>query len=80
VVVGDGPLRKHYYAPPWRPRHHFVGSVSESAGYYAHRAMYACPTTRLHSESRSRIDGVRDARRLIDIFGFRDVVKHERRH
>jgi phosphatidylinositol alpha-mannosyltransferase len=81
VVVGDGPLRKHYYrAAGGDPDITFVGSVlGERPGYYAHSAMYACPTTKA-SFGITLLESMACETPVVcsDIFGFRDVVKHER--
>jgi phosphatidylinositol alpha-mannosyltransferase len=81
VVVGDGPLRKHYYrAAGGDPDITFVGSVlGERPGYYAHSAMYACPTTKA-SFGITLLESMACETPVVcsDIYGFRDVVKHER--
>src|SRR3954468_15595138 len=48
VVVGDGPLREHYYrAAGGDPDITFVGAVlDDRPSYYAHSDVYACPTTK----------------------------------
>ncbi len=48
LIVGDGPLRKHYYKQAGRDSDiTFAGAVLEGRpSYYAHSAMYACPTTK----------------------------------
>ncbi|PYP54572.1 MAG: hypothetical protein DMD39_00765 [Gemmatimonadetes bacterium] len=81
VVVGDGPLRKHYYrAAGGDPDITFVGSVlGERPGYYAHSAMYACPTTKA-SFGITLLESMACETPVVcsDIYGFRDVVRHER--
>jgi len=81
VVVGDGPLRKHYYrAAGGDPDITFVGSVlGERPSYYAHSAMYACPTTKA-SFGITLLESMACETPVVcsDIYGFRDVVKHER--
>ena len=81
VVVGDGPLRNHYYrAAGGDPDITFVGSVlRDRPGYYAHSAMYACPTTKA-SFGITLLESMACETPVVcsDIYGFRDVVKHER--
>jgi phosphatidylinositol alpha-mannosyltransferase len=81
VVVGDGPLRKHYYrAAGGDPDITFVGSVLNARpSYYAHAAMYACPTTKA-SFGITLLESMACETPVIcsDILGFRDVVKDER--
>ena len=81
VVVGDGPLRKHYYrAAGGDPDISFVGSVLGSRpSYYAHSAIYACPTTKA-SFGITLLESMACETPVVcsDILGFRDVVKHER--
>jgi phosphatidyl-myo-inositol alpha-mannosyltransferase len=81
VVVGDGPLRKHYYrAAGGDPDITFVGSVlGERPGYYAHSAIYACPTTKA-SFGITLLESMACETPVVcsDIYGFRDVVRHER--
>ena len=81
VIVGDGPLRKHYYrAAGGHPDITFVGSVLGSRpSYYAHSAMYACPTTKA-SFGITLLESMACETPVVcsDILGFRDVVKHER--
>ena len=81
VVVGDGPLRKHYYrAAGGDPGIEFVGAVLGSRpSYYAHSAMYACPTTKA-SFGITLLESMACETPVVcsDILGFRDVVKHER--
>ena len=81
VVVGDGPLRSHYYrAAGGDPDITFAGSVlRDRPGYYAHSAMYACPTTKA-SFGITLLESMACETPVVcsDIPGFRDVVKHER--
>jgi phosphatidylinositol alpha-mannosyltransferase len=81
VVVGDGPLRKHYFrAAAGDPDITFVGSVlHERPNYYAHSAMYACPTTKA-SFGITLLESMACETPVVcsDIYGFRDVVRHER--
>jgi len=81
VVVGDGPLRKHYYrAAAGDPDITFVGSVLHARpSYYAHAAMYACPTTKA-SFGITLLESMACETPVVcsDILGFRDVVEHGR--
>ena len=81
VVVGDGPLRKHYYrAAGGDPDITFVGSVLKGRpSYYAHAAMYACPTTKA-SFGITLLESMACETPVVcsDILGFRDVVKDGR--
>lgn len=81
VVVGDGPLRNHYYrAADADPGITFVGAVLKSRpSYYAHSAIYACPTTKA-SFGITLLESMACETPVVcsDILGFRDVVKHER--
>ncbi|MEO8194149.1 MAG: glycosyltransferase family 4 protein [Gemmatimonadales bacterium] len=81
VVVGDGPLRKHYYrAAAGDPDITFVGAVLGSRpSYYAHSSMYACPTTKA-SFGITLLESMACETPVVcsDILGFRDVVRHER--
>jgi phosphatidylinositol alpha-mannosyltransferase len=81
VVVGDGPLRNHYYrAAAGDPGITFVGAVLGSRpSYYAHSAMYACPTTKA-SFGITLLEAMACETPVVcsDILGFRDVVRHER--
>ncbi|HVF39802.1 MAG TPA: glycosyltransferase family 4 protein [Gemmatimonadaceae bacterium] len=81
VVVGDGPLRKHYYrAAGGDPNITFVGAVLGSRpSYYAHSSIYACPTTKA-SFGITLLESMACETPVVcsDILGFRDVVKHER--
>ena len=81
VVVGDGPLREHYY----KQAHGddditFVGAVLEGRpSYYAHSSIYACPTTKA-SFGITLLESMACATPIVcsDILGFRDVVEHGR--
>jgi phosphatidylinositol alpha-mannosyltransferase len=81
VVVGDGPLRNHYYrAARGDSGITFVGAVlGARPSYYAHSAMYACPTTKA-SFGITLLESMACETPVIcsDILGFRDVVQHER--
>lgn len=81
VVVGDGPLRNHYFrAANGDPGITFVGAVLGSRpSYYAHSAIYACPTTKA-SFGITLLESMACETPVVcsDIPGFRDVVKHER--
>jgi phosphatidyl-myo-inositol alpha-mannosyltransferase len=81
IVVGDGPLRKHYYrAAKGDPGITFVGAVLGSRpSYYAHSSIYACPTTKA-SFGITLLESMACETPVIcsDIPGFRDVVQHER--
>jgi phosphatidyl-myo-inositol alpha-mannosyltransferase len=81
VVVGDGPLRKHYYrAAGGDPDITFVGAVLEGRpSYYAHASVYACPTTKA-SFGITLLESMACQTAIVcsDIMGFRDVVKDER--
>lgn len=81
VVVGDGPLRNHYYrAAGGDPGITFAGAVLGSRpSYYAHAAMYACPTTKA-SFGITLLESMACETPVVcsDILGFRDVVEHER--
>jgi phosphatidylinositol alpha-mannosyltransferase len=81
VVVGDGPLRKHYFRAAGNdPDITFVGAVLDGRpGYYAHSAIYACPTTKA-SFGITLLESMACETPIVcsDILGFRDVVKHER--
>lgn len=81
VVVGDGPLRGHYYrAAAGDPDITFVGSVlTTRPSYYAHAAMYACPTTKA-SFGITLLESMACETPVVcsDILGFRDVVKDGR--
>lgn len=81
VVVGDGPLRERYYAQAaGHPDITFVGPVlDERPGYYAHSAIYACPTTKA-SFGITLLEAMACRTPIVcsDILGFRDVVVHGR--
>jgi phosphatidylinositol alpha-mannosyltransferase len=77
VVVGDGPLREHYYKQAnGDPDIVFVGSVLEGRpSYYAHSSVYACPTTKA-SFGITLLEAMACETPIVcsDILGFRDVV------
>ena len=81
VVVGDGPLREHYYKQARGDDDiTFVGAVLEGRpSYYAHSSIYACPTTKA-SFGITLLESMACATPIVcsDILGFRDVVVHER--
>ena len=81
VVVGDGPLRKHYYRAAGNdPDIMFVGSVLDGRpSYYAHSSIYACPTTKA-SFGITLLESMACETPVVcsDILGFRDVVKNGR--
>jgi phosphatidylinositol alpha-mannosyltransferase len=81
LIVGDGPLRKHYYKQAGRdPDITFAGAVLEGRpSYYAHSAMYACPTTKA-SFGITLLESMACQTPIVcsDILGFRDVVMHQR--
>src|ERR1044071_7424611 len=81
VVVGDGPLREHYYKQANGDKDIvFVGAVLEGRpSYYAHSSVYACPTTKA-SFGITLLESMACETPVVcsDILGFRDVVKHER--
>ena len=81
VVVGDGPLREHYYKQANGDRDIvFVGAVLEGRpSYYAHSSVYACPTTKA-SFGITLLESMACETPVVcsDILGFRDVVVDER--
>jgi phosphatidyl-myo-inositol alpha-mannosyltransferase len=81
VVVGDGPLRDHYYRQAKGATDiKFVGAVLEGRpSYYAHSTVYACPTTKA-SFGITLLEAMACETPIVcsDILGFRDVVKHGR--
>lgn len=81
VVVGDGPLREHYYREAaGDPDIRFAGSVlGARPGYYASSTLYACPTTKA-SFGITLLEAMACQTPIVcsDIAGFRDVVEHER--
>lgn len=81
VVVGDGPLRNHYYRAAGGDKDiTFVGAVLHGRpSYYAHSAIYACPTTKA-SFGITLLESMACETPVVcsDILGFRDVVKNER--
>lgn len=81
IVVGDGPLRDHYYRlAGGDPDIVFVGAVLEGRpSYYAHSTVYACPTTKA-SFGITLLESMACETPVVcsDILGFRDVVEHDR--
>ena len=81
IVVGDGPLREHYYKQARGDDDiTFVGAVLEGRpSYYAHSSIYACPTTKA-SFGITLLESMACATPIVcsDILGFRDVVKNGR--
>ena len=81
VVVGDGPLRNHYYRTAGNdPDITFVGAVLNGRpNYYAHSSIYACPTTKA-SFGITLLESMACQTPIVcsDILGFRDVVMHGR--
>ena len=77
VVVGDGPLREHYYKQANGDNDiTFVGAVLEGRpSYYAHSSVYACPTTKA-SFGITLLESMACETPVVcsDILGFRDVV------
>jgi phosphatidyl-myo-inositol alpha-mannosyltransferase len=77
VVVGDGPLRNHYYKQARGLSDiTFVGSVlQERPSYYANSTVYACPTTKA-SFGITLLEAMACETPIVcsDILGFRDVV------
>ena len=81
VVVGDGPLRNHYYKQARGLKDIvFVGSVLKGRpSYYANSTVYACPTTKA-SFGITLLEAMACETPIVcsDILGFRDVVADER--
>jgi len=81
VVVGDGPLRDHYRRHAGGdPDVTFVGPVLDGRpGFYAHSAVYACPTT-IASFGITLLEAMACETPIVcsNIPGFWDVVEHER--
>jgi phosphatidyl-myo-inositol alpha-mannosyltransferase len=77
VVVGDGPLRGHYYKQARGLKDiTFVGSVLQGRpSYYANSTVYACPTTKA-SFGITLLEAMACETPIVcsDILGFRDVV------
>jgi phosphatidyl-myo-inositol alpha-mannosyltransferase len=77
VIVGDGPLREHYYKQANGDKDiTFVGAVLEGRpSYYAHSSVYACPTTKA-SFGITLLESMACETPVVcsDILGFRDVV------
>jgi phosphatidylinositol alpha-mannosyltransferase len=81
VVVGDGPLREHYYTQARGDADiTFVGAILEGRpSYYAHSSIYACPTTKA-SFGITLLEAMACETPIVcsDILGFRDVVVNGR--
>lgn len=81
IVVGDGPLRDHYYRAAGGDQDIvFVGAVLEGRpSYYANSTVYACPTTKA-SFGITLLESMACETPIVcsDILGFRDVVTHDR--
>jgi len=81
VVVGDGPLREHYYKQANGDKDiTFVGAVLEGRpSYYAHSSIYACPTTKA-SFGITLLESMACETPIVcsDILGFQDVVVNGR--
>ena len=81
IVAGDGPLRDRYRRMAGGdPNISFVGAVlGDRPGYYAHSAVYACPTTKA-SFGVTLLEAMACETPIVcsDILGFRDVVMHGR--
>src|SRR5262245_6003625 len=81
LVVGDGPLREHYYKQAnGDPDIVFAGAVLEGRpSYYAYSSVYACPTTKA-SFGITLLEAMACETPIVcsDILGFRDVVVNER--
>jgi phosphatidyl-myo-inositol alpha-mannosyltransferase len=81
VVVGDGPLREHYYKQARGDEDiTFVGAVLEGRpSYYAHSSIYACPTTKA-SFGITLLESMACETPIVcsDILGFQDVVVNGR--
>ena len=81
VVVGDGPLREHYYKQAHGDEDiTFVGAVLEGRPrYYAHSSIYACPTTKA-SFGITLLEAMACETPIVcsDILGFQDVVVNGR--
>src|SRR4051812_6583234 len=77
VVVGDGPLRNHYYKQARGLKDiSFVGAVLKGRpSYYANSTVYACPTTKA-SFGITLLEAMACETPIVcsDILGFRDVV------
>ena len=81
LIVGDGPLRSHYFRAAGNdPDITFAGAVLNGRpSYYAHSAIYACPTTKA-SFGITLLEAMACQTPIVcsDILGFRDVVMHGR--
>jgi phosphatidylinositol alpha-mannosyltransferase len=71
VVVGDGPLREHYYKQ--------ANGDTDITSYYAHSSIYACPTTKA-SFGITLLESMACETPIVcsDILGFQDVVVNGR--
>ena len=80
VVVGDGPLRRHYRRLAGdNPGIRFTGPlIGERAAHYAAASVYACPTTRA-SFGITLLEAMATGTPVVcsDLHGFRCVVSHE---
>ncbi|MEP7384753.1 MAG: glycosyltransferase family 4 protein [Gemmatimonadota bacterium] len=80
VVVGDGPLRRHYRRlASANPGITFTGPlIDERAAHYAAASVYACPTTRA-SFGITLLEAMATGTPVVcsDLHGFRCVVSHE---
>lgn len=81
VVVGDGSQRRRYYRQAGGDQDIlFTGAVLDGRpSYYAHSAIYACPTTKA-SFGITLLEAMACQTPILcsDILGFRDVVMHGR--
>jgi phosphatidylinositol alpha-mannosyltransferase len=77
IVVGDGPLRKHYQrVAAGNPAIRFEGAVKDARpSYYANATIYACPTTKA-SFGITLLEAMACGAPVVcsDIPGFNDVV------
>ena len=81
VVVGDGPdAERHRRDTAGEPDITFVGALHDGRpSYYAHAAVYACPTT-VGTFGITLLESMSCGTPVVcsDITGFREVVTHER--
>lgn len=82
VVVGDGPLRRHYRGlAAGIPDVSFVGRVrnEQRPGYYAHSTVYACPAVQ-GSFGITLLESMASGTPVVcaDTPGFREVARHGR--
>ena len=77
IVVGGGPLRSYYHrVADGDPDIHFAGPVlAGRPGYYAHSAVYACPTTKA-SFGITLLEAMACGTPIVcsDIIGFHEVL------